>query len=195
MTFMNKILSAASLVTLTLVLACGGGGGSTPPPPAPTAAAALAYTDPTSGTWQLKKNTTLSTATHLVLELVGPAASTGTGVAATFSADTTKVTWANVVTGDPVPLVQNGTAFALGTLPQILKGKATGNVLQAAAAQKGTSSPVALNVPVLRIALDLKASQPVGAITFTADGTNCQVIDGSGNISAISISVGTLTAQ
>ncbi len=195
MTFMNKILSAASLVTLTLLLACGGGGGSTPPPPPAPTATTMAYTDPTSGTWQLKKNTTLSTATHLVLELVGPAAITGTGVAATFSADTTKVTWANVATGDPVPLVQNGTAFALGTAPLILKGSATGNVLQAAAAQKGISSPVALNVPVLRVALDLKASRPVGAITFSADSAKCQVIDGTGTISGITVTVGTLTAQ
>ena len=73
-------------------------------------AAVLAYTDPTTGTYQLKKNAALSTATHLVLELVGPA-TTGCGVSATFSADTTKVTWVNVSGADPAnTFVANGTA-------------------------------------------------------------------------------------
>jgi hypothetical protein len=157
---------------------------------------ALSYTDPTTGTYLLKKNATLSTGTHLVLDLVGPAAATGTGVSATFSADTTKVTWVNVAATDAAnTFVQNGTAFNLGTAPQILKGKVTGTVLQVTAAQKGTGSPVALNVPLLRIALDLKASQPTGTITFTADAAKCQVLDGTGTISPITVSVGTLTAQ
>lgn len=156
----------------------------------------LAYTDPPTGTYKLLKNSTLSTPTHLVLDLVGPAATTGSGVTATFSADTTKVTWANVAAGDPAnTLVQNGTAFTLGTAPQILKGKATGNVLQVTAAQKGTSSPVSLNAPLLRVALDLKASQPLGAVTLSADATKCQVLDGTGTFSTITVSVGTLTAQ
>lgn len=156
----------------------------------------LAYTDPTTGTYQLKKNGTLSTDGHLVLDLVGPAATTGTGVTATFSADTTKVTWVNVAAGDPAStFVQNGTAFTLGAAPQILKGKVTGNVLQVTAAQKGTAAPVALNVPLLRIALDLKAAQGTGAITFTADSTKCQVVDGTGTITGITVTVGTLAAQ
>jgi hypothetical protein len=156
-------------------------------------ATALAYTDPTTGAYLLKKNTTLSTPTHLVLDLVGPAG-TGTGVSATFSADTTKVTWVNVATSDAAnTFVQNGTAFNLGAAPQILKGKVTGNALQVTAAQKGTASPVSLNAPLLRIALDLKASQPTGAITFTADAAKCQVLDGTGAISTITVSVGTLT--
>ena len=280
MTFLNKLLSAASLLTLTFLVACGGGGGgSTPPPPvAPTistqpvnqtvlagatatftvtatgtapltyqwkkggtaivgatsasyttpatvvgdsgasfavtvtnsagtvtssaatltvtpVATALAYTDPTTGTYQLKKNTTLSTATHLVLELVGPA-TTGCGVSATFSADTTKVTWVNVSGADPAnTFVANGTAFTLGGAPHILKGKVTGNVLQAAVAQKGIGSPVALNAPLLRIALDLKASLPTGTVTFSADAAKCQVLDAAGTLTTITVTVGTLAAQ
>jgi Immunoglobulin I-set domain len=161
----------------------------------PLTATTLAYTDPTTGTYLLKKNTALSTATHLVLDLVGPAATTGTGVTATFSADATKVTWANVAAGDPVALVQTGGTFNLGTAPQILKGKVTGNVLQVTAAQKGTASPVSLNAPLLRIALDLKATQPTGPVTFTADAAKCQVLDGTATIATITVSVGTLTAQ
>jgi hypothetical protein len=197
MTSMNKFLSAVSFLALAALLACGGGGGGTPPPPPPPATAtSLAYTDPATGTYLLKKNTALSTATHLVLDLTGPAATTGTGVTATFSADTTKVTWVNVASTDAAnTFVQNGAAFNLGTGVQILKGKVTGDVLQAAAAQKGTASPVSLNAPLLRVALDLKASQPTGAVTFSADSTKCQVLGGTGAITPITVSVGTLTAQ
>jgi hypothetical protein len=157
---------------------------------------ALAYTDPVSGTYLLKKNTTLSTATHLVLDLVGPAATTGCGVTATFSADTTKVTWVNVAASDPAnTFVANGTAFTLGAAPQILKGKLTGASLQVAASQKGTASPVALNAPLLRIALDLKAGLPTGAITLASDNAKAQMLDGTGTINPITVSVGTLSAQ
>ncbi len=195
MTPMNKLLSITAALALTGFLACGGGGGSNPPPPPPPTATGLAYTDPTTGTYLLKKNPTLSTSTHIVLDLVGPAG-TGTGVSATLSADTTKVTWVNVATSDAAnTFVQNGTAFNLGAAPQILKGKVIGDVLQITAAQKGFASPVSLNAPLLRIALDLKASQPTGAITFSADSTKCQVLDGAGTITAITVSVGTLTAQ
>lgn len=155
----------------------------------------LAYTDPTTGTYQLKKNAALSTATHLVLELVGPA-TTGCGVSATFSADTTKVTWVDVPAGGTTTaFVANGTAFTLGALPNILKGKVTGNVLQVAVAQKGIGSPVALNAPLLRVALDLKAGLPTGTVTFTADAAKCQVLDGAGTLSTITVTVGTLATQ
>ena len=159
-------------------------------------ATSLAYTDPTTGTYQLKKNVALTTATHLVLDLVGPAAATGSGVTATFSADTAKVTWVNVASGDPAnTFVQNGTAFTLGTAPKILKGKVTSATLQVVAAQKGTAGTVALNAPLLRIALDLKPAQATGAITFSADASKCQVLDGTGVIAPITVTVGTLTAQ
>lgn len=159
-------------------------------------ATTLAYTDPTTGTYQLKKNTTLSTATHLVLDLVGPAATTGSGITASFTVDTAKVSWANVASGDPAnTFVQNGAAFNLGSAPLILKGKVAAGVLQVAAAQKGTASPVSLNQPLLRVALDLKASQATGTITLSADSTKCQVLDGSGNITTITVAVGTLAAQ
>lgn len=159
-------------------------------------AATLAYTDPTTGTYLLKKNTTLSSGTHLVLELVGPAGTTGTGVSVAFSTDTTKVTWTNVAPGDaPSTFVANGTALTLGVAPQILKAKVAGNSLQATVAQKGTGSPVSLNAPLLRVALDLKPSQTPGPITLSADSAKCQVLDGAGTISGITVTVGTLTAQ
>jgi hypothetical protein len=191
---MNKLLSGSALLALAGLLACGGGSSSAPPP-VPTATS-LSYTDPASGSYLLRKNTTLSTATHLVLDLVGPAA-TGSGITATFSADTAKVSWANVSATDPAnTFVQNGTAFTLGAAPRILRGKATSGTLQVTAAQKGTGSAVSLNAPLLRVALDLRASQPLGAISLSADASKCQVLDGTGAIaSPITVSVGALAAQ
>lgn len=159
-------------------------------------ATALAYTDPTTGTYLLKKNAALSTATHLVLELVGPAATAGSGVSASFTADTTKVTWANVASSDAAgTYLQTGGTFNLGTGTPILKGKVTGGVLQVTAAQKGTASPVSLNAALLRIALDLKTGQTPGTVTLTPDATKCQVIDSAGAIQTIIVTAGTLTAQ
>ncbi len=159
-------------------------------------AATLAYTDPTTGTFQLKKNTTLSTTTHLVLDLVGPAATTGSGISAAFTVDTTKVSWANVAAADAAgTYVQTGGAFTLGTGTQILKGKVTAGVLQVTAAQKGTASPVALNTPLVRVALDLKASQAPGAITLSANAGKAYYTDASGNITATTVIVGTIAAQ
>ena len=186
-----------ALVVLTGLLACGGGGGGSSTPAPLPAATSLAYTDPTSGTFLLKKNTTLSTTTHLVLDLVGPASATGSGVTATFSADTTKVAWVNVTASDPAStFVQNGTALSLGTAPQILKGSISGGTLQITVAQKGAGNPVPLNGPVVRVALDLKASQPTGSISLSTDPTKCQLLDGTGTIvSPITVTVGTLTGQ
>ena len=159
-------------------------------------ATALAYTDPTTGTYLLKKNAALSTATHLVLELVGPAATAGSGVSASFTADTTKVTWANVASSDAAATyLQTGGTFNLGTGTPILKGKVTGGVLQVTAAQKGTASPVSLNAALLRIDLDLKTGQTPGTVTLTPDATKCQVIDSAGAIQTIIVTAGTLTAQ
>ena len=89
-----------------------------------------------------------------------------------------------------------GGVGSLGAAPQILKGKVSGGTLQVAAAQKGTGNPVALNAPLLRIALDLKPSQSAGAVSLASDATKGQVLDGSGAlVSPITVSVGTLTAQ
>ena len=194
---MKKLISVPATLALVGMMACGGGGGSTPPPP-PTATS-LAYTDPTSGAYLLKKNTALSTSSHLVLDLVGPATGTGSGATLTLNADTAKVTWTNVASTDPVnTLVQTGTQFNLGTGTPILKGKASGTALQATVAQKAPTAAAALNGTLLRVALDLKPNLGLAqgtAITLTADGTKCQVLDGTGTIGPITVSVGSLTAQ
>jgi len=197
MTTLNRILSGTSALALAGLLACGGGGGGSTPPPV-TTATALAYTDPTTGTYKLVKNAS-SSGSHLVLDLVGPTTGTASGVSVTFTADATKTTWVDVPAGGTTAvLMQNGTQFNLGTGTPIQKAKATAGVLQATVAQKGLASPASLNGALLRVALDLKAGLGLAqgtAITLTADGAKCQILDGAGTISTITVSVGTLTAQ
>jgi hypothetical protein len=164
----------------------------------PIVATSLAYTDPTTGTYKLVKNAA-SAGSHLVLDLMGPSTGTASGVSITLAADSSKVTWVDVpIGGTTVNLVQNGTQFALGTGIPILKAKATGDALQATVAQKAPTTAASLNGPLLRIALDLKAGLGLTqgtAIILSSDATKCQVLDGSGAISVIAVSVGTLTAQ
>ena len=162
-------------------------------------ATALAYTDPTTGAYRLKKNAGLSTPTHLVLDLIGPSAGTASGISITLGADTSTVTWVDVPAGGTTAtLLQNGTQFGLGTGTPILKGRALGDTLQVTLAQKAPTAPASLNGTLLRIALDLKPGLGLAkgtAITLTADNTRCQVLDGAGTISSLSVAVGTLVAQ
>ena len=195
-------LLAPALLLLTLARCGGGSVASAQPvvPPVVVTATALVYADPVSGTYLLKKNAALSTpASHLVLDLWGPATVSGAGVAGTFTLDAAKAAWSNVNASDPAAtFVANGTVFALGSGLSILKGKVTGGVLSATVAEKGLGTPKALNGPLLRIALDLKAGQgtPAGTpIALTADGAKAQVLLADGTLPAITVAVGTLTAQ
>lgn len=95
---MNTRLILIPTLLLGALLACGGGGGSSPA--GPTTATKLTYTNPTSGDYQLKQNTTLSTGTHLVLELWGPAATSGCGINASFTLGGSGAAWRNVNSTD-----------------------------------------------------------------------------------------------
>lgn len=198
MTPMTKLLSGSAALLLAGLIACGGGGGSSTPPPPPTATG-LTYTDPTSGTYKLVKNTS-SSGSHLVLDLVGPSTGTAMGVSISLTADTSKVTWVDVPAGGTTAvLMQNGTQFTLGTGTPIQKAKVTGSVLQATLAQKAPTAPASLNGPLLRIALDLKSGLGLAqgtALALSADAVKCQVLsDTAGTPATITVSVGTLTAQ
>ncbi len=204
MTPMKKLLTASSLLAVAGLVACGGGGGGSSPAPTPTATG-LAYTDPnpTSGTFLLKKDTTLSSGSHLVLDLVGPATGTASGVTLTLNADTTKVAWTNVAATDPAnTLVQNGLQFVLGSGTPILLARTYGTTtLMATVAQKGLAvSPALLNGVLLKVALDLKPNLGLAqgtTIQLSADSTKSLVLDGTKGtpIGPITVSVGTLTAQ
>ena len=138
-----------------------------------------------------------STSTHLVLDLLGPTTGTAQGVTLTLSADAAKVGWVDVAAGGTTTTLVTNVAFNLGAAPQILKAKATGDVLQATVAQKNPTTPLALNgTSLLRVALDLKPGSPLGPVTFSAHATQCQVLgNASGNPTSITVSTGTLTAQ
>jgi hypothetical protein len=193
----NKHLSVIAALSLAALFACGGAGGGSTPPPAPTATS-LGYTDPTTGTYKLVKNAASSGA-HLILDLVGPGSGTAMGASITLSADTTKVTWVDIPAGGTTTaLMKNGTQFDLGGGLPIQKAKVTGNVLQAAVAQKNPTPAAPLNGTLLQVALDLKSGLGLvtgTAITFSADGTKCQVLDGAGSLSPIAVTVGTLSAR
>ena len=194
MTPMKTLLSACALLALPTFLACGGGGGSTPPPP-PATATSLVYTDPTGGSYKLVKNTA-SSGSHLVLDLVGPSTGTAMGISVTFTGDA-KTTWVDIPAGGTTAVLMQNGLFTLGSGTPIQKAKATGNILQATVAQKAPTAEVSLNGVLLRVALDLKASQglPQGtALTLTADNAKSQVLAG-GVLTPITISVGTLKAQ
>lgn len=189
---LNRVLG---LLSLSLLAACHSGGDN--PPPAKTIADTLVYTDPTSTSYRLVKNASLSSATHLVLDLVGPSGTNGRGVAFTLSADTTKLTWAKVTASDAA-LVQNGTAFNLGSGTQILSGKASGDTLQAGLFQKGAAvAAVSLAAPLARVALDLKSGVvPVNTtVTFSAVANKANVLPDTGAPQTITVATGTILAQ
>lgn len=154
------------------------------------AGARLDYTDPTTGTYRLLKDSS-STATHLVLNIVGQGASNGAGLAFTLNVDSAKAAWAKVV-GSDVEFVKNGTTLNLGSAPQAIKGKVAGGSLTAALGQKGTAGSVALNGVLAQVALDLRTGV-AGNVTFSAP--KIQVLNSDGSIATVALSVGTLTVN
>lgn len=190
----HNALTSASFAFLALTLACGGGGGGgggTTTPPPKTIANTLTYTDPGGTGFRLVRNSSLSSSTKLVLDLTGPASTTGHGVAFIVSADQTKVTWSNPPSA--AGLAAN-VAFNLGAGTQALVGKTTGDQLQSAAFQKTGTPAVNLAQPLMRISLDLKSNVPVNSSVPMAfvSGNQLQSAGGPANIT---VAVGTLVAQ
>lgn len=189
---MTKSILFSSCLVLSLLVACGGGGGGTPSaPPPPAQATTLAYANPTTGSYQLVKNTALSTpGSHLVLDLVGPAGTTGCGLSIALTVGN-GASWSSPGGGE---FVVNGSQFALGAAPQILRAKVAGSTLTATVAEKGLATPKALNAPLLRVALDLKTGLTSGtAVPLTAG--SCTLLSANGQLQTITLMPGTLTAQ
>lgn len=191
MNLSKSLLSLAGAASLLAFVACNGGGGGSDPVPTATT---LTYTDPTAGTWQLKKDPS-STGTHLVLNLVAVGAGNGNGVAASFTVDTARATWAYVLPGDNPEYVHAGSVLNLGAGTKALRGKVTGATLQFAVSQKGLGSPVALNGTVAQIALDLKPGIAPGAISLAPVAGKMKALDNAGTIGDITVTVGTLAAN
>lgn len=182
--------SLLAAIGLGALLACGGG---TSAPPK-TVADTLAYTNPASGTYTLVKNATKSTASHLVLDLVGPAGNVS-GVGFYLTADQTKVTWAPVDAGDAEKV--KSTSFA----STITTSKISGDTLQAAVYQKGTTAAVTAtpSTVLASVALDLKGGISVSSsVTLTAPAGKALILNAPASSSAttgIVINVGTLVAN
>lgn len=189
----SRILIPALL--LGSLLACGGGGGGNPP--GPTAATRLTYTDPTTGTYQLRQNTLLSSPTHLVLEVWGPATDTGCGISVAFTLGSAAGAWRNIKAADAAgTYIANGTAFDLGTGTPILKATLSGATLSAAVAEKGLATPKALNKALLQVAVDLQSGTTPGtSITITPDPAKCRLLLPTGEKAPILITASTITAQ
>jgi hypothetical protein len=137
------VLSFASATLLGLV-ACGGGS-STPSTGGTgsggTTTQGLTYVNPanTQGQFALVLDTAASTASTLVLDLVGPDTSPVTpavGVTFGFNVDTTRAAWA------ATPVV-NGSLFSLGSGVQLAKGWVNGQSLQGIVSNKGVANQVA----------------------------------------------------
>lgn len=179
--FLSSLAGASALALLT---ACSGGGGGSSTPAA-SHATSLTYTNPTSGAYQLVKDSA-STGGTLVLDLVSTTGAPISGVSFSVSADAGKVTWTNPI--------QNG-AFNLGSAPTALSTKVSGTELQGAVAQKGTASPITpTSTTVLaKVTMTLKSNVSAGDITFTDTGKGAY-LDGTG-VHNTAVSVGILSAQ
>jgi hypothetical protein len=152
----------------------------------------LTYVNPAPGPFQLVLNAALSTADHLVLDLVGPAATLGIGVSLTLSVDPAFASWATVSGQE---YVANGQVFFLDADPRILQATVTGGTIQAVVAQKGLSSPRSLGGVLLRLALDRRPGTVGGvgtAVSFSADPARCRVLLGDGSLVPLAPSLGQL---
>jgi hypothetical protein len=155
----------------------------------------LSYIDPTNGTYRWIKNISLSTSSHLVLDLVTTDTQLISGIAFTMSIDTTKALWSKVSTSDSY-FVQNGTVFNIGASTPIFysNSASTMTTLTAAVAQKG-SAGISVNgssAVLARIAIDPLNTGTAGTINLTPIRAQINV-QGISNPSNITITAGTLT--
>ncbi|MFZ1375642.1 MAG: hypothetical protein WAS25_03520 [Geothrix sp.] len=149
------------LLGLFAGLGCGGGGADDQAVLAP-AAKALVYTDPSSTGWRLIKDSS-STATRVVLNLVGPAGLKARGVSFTLQADAKTIAFGKF---DGAYLKDEGV-FVLAQAPdepKLLAGGVKGDALMAGAFQKDRNEGAkAVDAPLFQVALELKAGGAASA--------------------------------
>lgn len=188
---MNLAAKLTSTVALALALACGGGSGAWTP--STETATTLVYIDPPGTGWRLVKNVGASSTTHLVLDVVGPTADSGRGVAFQLTTDPSLVTWSKVSPADG-QFAQATGLLDLGSGAQLFKGRAQGLNLEVGLFQKGQGNAKSFTGPVARVALDLVAAPESGTpVALTV--AKAQVLPATGPLSDITLAVGTLTAQ
>lgn len=176
----GPLLVALALGTL---MACSGKHSA---PQAPT----LTYSNPSSDGFCLVKQTT-STPERLVLGLQGPNGTAIRGALVSPTVDGTRVSWAPF---EGTSYVQEGGALDMGSGIKLLRGQVSGNTLEAAAFQKGTTSAATLGAnPILRIALTLKQGATRGPVILAAG--SAQILDAQGNTQTVPVAVGTLNVE
>ena len=189
MTRAAHITTALGAIGLTVLLACGGssGGGSN----SPTIASNLSYTNPTAGDYKLVRDAS-STTGHLILNVVGPASTSLSGVGFILTADATKVSWAAMSGTEKV----SSTFF---TSP-LVESKVTGSELQAGIYQKGMAAAVTTGATsvLATVALDLKSGTTSGKVSLAATAGKAIILNPPSSPTAttsITIAVGTLVAN
>jgi hypothetical protein len=158
-------------------------------------ASGLDYANPPGTGWRLLKNKQESTASHLVLDLVGPVGASGRGVDLNLSADPAHAGWATVSGADSERV--NNRAFSLGNAPQLLKGTVKDNTLLVGVFQKGAATPASpLGGAVLSVALELKADPqlPAGS-ALPLSVLKAHALLDNGPLGQIDVAVGSLTAE
>jgi hypothetical protein len=151
--------------------------------------------------WRLVKDST-STATHLVLNLVGPAGTTGRGVALTVHADTRLMTWGKL---DDL-YIQDGHVFDLAydptdpNEPRLLVGGVHGNDLLVGVFQKDSNASAKdLGTTLYSIAIDFKSGTTLKAgdgIPLSVTKSRLLPADLSlGKLQDVSVAIGSLKAS
>ena len=158
-------------------------------------AAGLAYVDPPATGWRFVKNTAESTASRLVLDLVGPSGGAGYGVDATLSTLPTRARWAKVADTDTEHVANR--AFHLGSGPQLMKGLPQEGSLLLGVFQKGTSSPaVPYAGALVSVALELEADDTLASgATVPLTVLKAHALDATTGLTPITVAVGTLVAE
>ena len=185
----TTITTLAGLSALLLLTACsgGGGGGSS----SPASATSLTYTNPTSGRFQLVKDSA-SSGGNLVLDLVCTDGTPVAGVSFSFTVDTNMATWTSTTAAS----VSSGTALNLGSVPQAASAKISGGELSGAVSQKGGGSPITPTATTVlaKVSLSLKSGVAPGAITMHDSGKGA-FMAGTTVTNNVLITVGQLAAQ
>jgi hypothetical protein len=193
---MNAFAPFLSVLALTLLCGCGGSGSGDAGPAQPSAATGLAYQDPAATGFRLVKNAGASTATRLVLDLVGPSGTQTKGVAFFLTADATKVTWVNP-TGAAGTVVAPGAVLPLGSAPQLAADRVAGGQLQVGLFQKAGAATTLGDAPLLSLALELNgtgvAKGPVDLAP--SSGKAAVLLNPDDSLGPLAVGVGSLSAQ
>lgn len=174
----ERFLAAGLLLA---ALACGGMVG-------PPAATSLVYADPGDTTqWRLVQAPS-STPTHLVLDLLAPAGTSGMGVTLVLQVDGTLASWGQA---GGAGLVLPGS-YA-GPLAQ--KASLQGATLRILLSQENPTPPIAYaDAPVLTVALDLAGGVQPGPVALSA--TEAGHLPAPRTLpTAVTVAVGALKAQ